>query len=248
MFFMDLQIDQWMWLLLAAVFVGLSRTAVSGLGMLAVPLMAGVFGAKESTGIILPMLITADIFAITYFRNKADRKTFVHLLPWAFLGIAAGVLTGSFINNRQFGMIIGVIVIVCVLILVFFEIRGTGIKIPDNIALHALIGISAGFTSMVGNSAGPLLWIYLFARSMKKTEFMGTAALFFFIMNITKLPLQIFVWHNIKMDTLLPVLLMIPVIIGSAFAGTIIIKHINEKVFKYIVIAMIIAAAVRLMV
>ena len=50
------------------------------------------------------------------------------------------------------------------------------------------------------------------------------------------------------MDTLLPVLMMIPVIIGAAAAGTFIIKHINEKVFKYLVIAMIFAAAVRLFV
>ncbi len=246
-FITELHTDQWLWLLLAAVLIGLSRTAVSGFGMLAVPLLAAVFGGKESTGVILPMLITADIFAITYFRKKADRKTFSHLLPWAFAGLIAGVLIGGAINDRQFRMIIGTIVIVCVLILVFFELKGTGIRLPDNIILYAFIGTAVGFASMVGNSAGPIFWIYLIARSMKKTEFMGTSALFFFIMNITKLPLQIFVWDNIRSATLIPALIMIPVIIGSAFAGTIIIKRINEKVFKYIVIVMIFAAAIRLM-
>ena len=245
--FAGLQTEQWLWLLLAAVLIGLSRTAISGFGMLAVPVLATIFGGKESTGIILPMLITADIFAITYFHKKADRKTFSHLLPWAFAGLAAGAFIGNAIDDRQFRMIIGTIVIICVLILLFFELRGTGIRIPDNIAVYALIGTAVGFASMVGNSAGPIFWIYLIARSMKKTEFMGTAALFFFIMNITKLPLQIFVWDNIRINTLIPALIMIPVIIGAAFAGTFIIRHINEKIFKYIVIGMIFASAIRLL-
>ena len=239
---------QWLWILLAAVLIGLSRTAISGFGMLAVPVLATIFGGKESTGIILPMLITADVFAITYFHKKADRKTFSHLLPWAFGGLAIGMIVGNAINDRQFQIIIGSIVLVCVLILVLAEIKGNGLKIPDNMLVYALIGTTVGFASMVGNSAGPIFWIYLVARSMKKTEFMGTSALFFFIMNVTKLPLQIFVWDNIRLNTLVPALIMIPVIIGAAFAGTFIIRRINEKVFKYIVIAMILAAAVRLLV
>lgn len=244
----EIQPVQFFWIAIAAIFIGLSRTAIGGFGMLAVPILAGVFGGKQSTGIVLPMLVVADIFAILYFRKKADKKTFVHLLPWAFIGIGIGLFVGNYIDDRQFKTIIGSIVIICVLILIFFEIRGERAKIPDNYAIYVVIGIAVGFASMVGNSAGPIFWIYLAARSLNKLEFMGTSALFFFIMNITKLPLQVFVWNNIKWENLFPVLLMIPVILLSAWAGTFIIKRINERAFKYIVIIMIFASALNLLI
>jgi hypothetical protein len=75
---------------------------------------------------------------------------------------------------------------------------------------------------------------------------MGTSAWFFFIMNLTKLPQQIFVWQNITSRNLGPSLLIIPVILAGAYAGTLLIKHINEKPFKYLVLGMALLASLNL--
>lgn len=243
----DLPLESWLWIVLAAILIGMSRTAVSGFGILAIPILAAIFGGKESTGIILPMLLTADIYAIIHFRRKADKETFLYLMPWALFGIGAGVIVGGNINDRQFSIIVGSIILVCVFLILFFDIKGKKVHIPKNIALYGVIGTTVGFSSMIGNSAGPILWIYLLARSLDKTAFLGTSALFFFILNLTKLPLQIFVWDNLGIETITQALIVAPVVIGSAFAGTHIIKVINEKVFKYIVIGMTAAAALRLL-
>ena len=67
-----LTITQWITICLSAVLIGMSKTGIQGITALTVPYMAIAFGAKESTGIILPMLCMADIIAVCYFRKKAD--------------------------------------------------------------------------------------------------------------------------------------------------------------------------------
>lgn len=239
---------EWAGILIAAVLIGLSRTSISGFGILAVPVMAALFGGKASTGVILPMLITADIFAIIYFRRDADRKTLAVILPWALLGLVIGLFTGKYIDDNQFKMIIGLIVLLCLAILFYTKSRSGEVKVPDNPYLIAVIGIMTGFTSMVGNSAGPVFWIYLISKGSKKTDFLGTSAWFFFMMNITKLPLQILVWKNITAQSVIPALVMIPVVIPAALAGTYLIKKINEKWFEYLVLGMTAVAALNLVI
>jgi uncharacterized protein len=114
------------------------------------------------------------------------------------------------------------------------------------VAIHASIGLAAGFASMIGNAAGPIFWIYLISRKLGKSEFMGTSAWFFFLINLVKLPLQILIWGNITAQNTLPSIMMIPVILGGAFAGTLIIKYINDQPFNYLVLAMALLAALNL--
>ena len=69
-----LTVTQWITICLSAVLISMSKTGIQGITALTVPYMAIAFGAKESTGIILPMLCMADIIAVCYFRKKADWK------------------------------------------------------------------------------------------------------------------------------------------------------------------------------
>ena len=65
---MDLSTLQVVQAVAAAVLVGLTKTGVPGLGILIVPLMAAVFPAKSSVGVLLPMLLMGDVFAATDYR------------------------------------------------------------------------------------------------------------------------------------------------------------------------------------
>lgn len=95
---------QWGVIVLSALCVGMSKTGVQGIMLMIVPLLAMAFGAKESTGIILPMLCMADIIAVAYYKRIADWKIVAKLLPTAILGffLAIGWIalypTGSFAN------------------------------------------------------------------------------------------------------------------------------------------------------
>jgi uncharacterized membrane protein YfcA len=81
----------------------------------------------------------------------------------------------------------------------------------------------------------------------KKNNFLGTNAWFFFIINVFKMPLQIFFWHNISMNTLILTSCVIPAIAIGAIIGAIVIKRLKEKSFRYIIIGMTFLAAIRLL-
>ncbi len=91
----DLSTIQWLLAGLCGLMIGLAKTGVVGTGLLIVPIMAGIFGGKPSVGLVLPMLLTADIFAVTYYNRHAEWKYIIKLLPWAFVGILVGALFGN---------------------------------------------------------------------------------------------------------------------------------------------------------
>lgn len=242
----DLTIAQWILVIIAAFFVGFSKMGISGVMMLVIPVFASAFGGKESTGILLPILLIGDIMAVKYYNQHAEWSNIRKLIPWALIGLFLGSLIGNYINDKQFQILIGTSVLVCVSILIYTEKKGDSFQVPKKLWFYALTGIAAGFTTMIGNAAGPILSIYLLAKGFKKNDFIGTYAWFFLIINFMKVPLQIFFWHNISFNTILLAAWMIPAVAIGAFLGAIIVKKIQEKSFRYIIIGMTALAAIKL--
>lgn len=243
-----LTVWQWGWLLVTGFLVGFSKTGISGMTMLVIPIIATIFGGKESTGIILPMLLVGDVFAVYYYSRHAEWKNIRKLLPWAFVGLALGVVVGNYINDKQFKTTIAVSIIVCIVVLIYTERKGENLKVPKGAWFPILMGIGTGFTTMIGNAAGPIFSIYLLTMGFKKNNYMGTASWTFLIINFSKVPLQVFFWKNISLKTAALGACMIPVITIGALFGAMIIKRLNEKVFRYVIIGMTIVAAVRLLI
>ena len=102
-----LSLFQWAILGLAALCIGMSKTGVQGLMLLVVPYMAMAFGAKESTGVILPMLCMADIVAVIYYKRIADWKVVAKLLPTAILGFFLAIWVDRLIPTGGFRQLMG---------------------------------------------------------------------------------------------------------------------------------------------
>lgn len=243
---MDLSYAQWILVVIAAFMVGFSKTGINGMTMLVIPILASVFGGKESTGVLLPLLVAGDIFAVWYYHKHAEWGNIKKLLPWTLIGIALGLIVGNNINDSQFKTLIAIIVIICLGILLYTQKKGDKKIIPESPFLSALTGIATGFATMIGNAAGPIFSVYLLAKGFKKYDFMGTAAWFFLIINLTKIPLQVFVWRNVNAQSFITTGLMLPAIALGAFVGTIIIKKLNEKIFRYLIVCLTAIAAIRL--
>lgn len=244
----NLSTMQWICLIISAVLVGVSKTGISGFLMPVIPIIASVFGGKESTGVILPILVIGDVFAVYYYNRHAKWENIKKLLPWTIIGLLLGVIVGNFINDKQFKAVISISVLLCLVALIYTEKKGENIKVPTNKWFYAIAGIATGFTSMIGNAAGPIFSVYLLTMNFKKNDFMGTTAWFFFLVNLAKLPLQILFWHNISFKTILLSIGMVPAIALGALLGMLMIKKINEKNFRYIIIIMTFIAAVRLLI
>lgn len=244
----NLSLEQLMWIAAAAFLVGFSKTGISSFMMPSIPIIAGIFGGKESTGIILPMLIVGDVIALYYYNRHAEWRNIKKLLPWTLIGLIIAGVFGSYINDKQFTGIISISVLLCLVILIYTEQRGENLKVPKNKFLYILTGMLCGFTSMIGNAAGPIFSVYLLAKGFKKNDFMGTTAWFFFIMNLSKIPLQILFWNNISIKRIALTFCMIPPIVIGAVLGALIIKKLNEKLFHRIILLVTGLAAIKLLI
>jgi uncharacterized protein len=220
-----------------ALVIGMSKAGLSGLSLAIVPLMAMIFGAKESTGVILPMLIAADIMVVIYYRRNAVWKHILRILPWVAVGIAIALIMGNSINDHQFRIVMLTVVWIMLILMVLNDLRKkTGGEVPDNHLFGFSMGIAGGFATMIGNSAGPVFTFYFLSMKLPKKEFIGTSAWLYLIMNTGKLPLQILVWKNITFNYLILGIISIPVIACGILLGIRIVKLFPENVYRYFVI------------
>jgi len=233
--------------LILAMVSGMAKAGLSGFGLAVVPVMALIFGAKESTGVILPILITADIMAVIYYRRNAVWKHIIRVLPWVAAGIIIALIIGKLINNNQFRVVlISIVWIMLILMLVNDLRKNKSINIPENKFFGAFIGVTGGFSTMIGNAAGPVFNLYFLAMRLPKKEFIGTSAWLYLIMNTGKLPLQVLVWKNISLNSLMLDVIAIPVIALGIFLGIHIVKLLPENFYRYFVIITTLVSSISL--
>lgn len=243
---LDLTQMQFIIVMIAALLVGFSKTGIGGITMLVIPVLASVFGGKDSTGILLPMLLVGDVFAVWSYRKSVNWKNVFAPLPWAMIGMFIGAAVGSIISDQVFINLIGLIVLGCLGILLYMEKRGNQFKVPTGTWFYIVAGILSGFATMIGNAAGPIFSVYLLALGLQKNHFMGTNAWFFFIINFIKVPVQMFAWHNIELQSFTLTAAMLPIIAIGAVLGLLVIKKMKDKFFRYLIISMTAVSAIRL--
>ncbi len=216
---------------LAVFLLGLSKSGIKGIGIIIVVIMAFVFGEKASTGVLLPLLVVADVFAVIYYNRHAQWKYIGKLLPWMIIGVLVGVWIGNDISELIFKRLMAVIIIVSVGIMFYMERRKTS-PIPTKPIFSGTAGFLTGFATMIGNLAGPISNIYFLAIRFPKNEFIGTAAWLFFIINVFKLPFHIFVWKTVSVESLVLNSVLVPVVIVGFFVGVYLVKFISNLNYR----------------
>jgi hypothetical protein len=231
---------------LGAVFLGVSRTGIRGSTMVAIPIFAEILGAKVSAGIVLMLFVVGDGVAIRYYLRNTHWKTVFRLFPWALAGIVIGALVGDAVSDTAFRRIMGSILLGSALLLLWRELRERELIIPGTPLISAALGSAGGFSSMVGNAAGPLMNLYLMSKGYNKEQFIGTTAWFFFLMNVTKLPFHFFLWESVGVGDLpLVGILVVPILVGTVL-GVWIAKTLPEKPFRLVVVGLAAVASLRL--
>jgi uncharacterized membrane protein YfcA len=235
---LQIQAYQWALGIACGLTIGMAKTGLNGVTLFFIPLMAVAFGSRASTGIILPMLCVGDIFAVLWYRRHAEGKYIMKLLPSTLLGLGAGVILGGSLSDNGFRIMLGSIIMGLLVLMIWQDVRNKEILYPNSWWFSAITGLLAGFTTMIGNAAGPVMYIYLLSMRLPKNAFIGTAAWFFMIINLLKVPLQIFFWKNISPATLTYNATMIPFIAAGAFIGFKVTGKIPEKAYRIFLIAM----------
>jgi len=259
-------------LALAASLVGLSKTAMPGAGTIAVAIFAAVLPAKESTGALLVLLILGDLFAVWTYHVHADWATLRRLVP----PVLAGVLFGTFFlaaaDDGTVRRVIGVILLG--LVAVTLVRRATATRGPNRSGLEAArgtattdvaghtghstgrrrrwlatgsYGVLAGITTMVANAGGPVMSIYFLATRYSMNRFLGTAAWFFFVVNLAKTPFSVSL-GLISLASLRLDLLLAPAVVIGALVGRSVARRINQKLFDRLVLGLTTVSATYLLV
>lgn len=229
---------QWALAIASGLVIGMSKAGITGLTLMFVPLMALSFGGRASTGILLPMLCVGDVFAVAWYRRNAEWRYLLKLLPPSLVGLAAGVVVGGKLSDIAFRYLLGGIILALLGMMIWQDMRKTEPHYPQAWWLAVVAGLAAGFTTMIGNAAGAITSIYLLSMRLPKKAFIGTAAWFFLIVNLLKVPLQVFFWKNISGGTLTFDAIMIPAIAVGAGIGIFAAGKIPERGYRVFVMVM----------
>ena len=233
----DFTMVQWLVLAGSAFVIGVNKAGVVGISLIAIPMVASVFGGKVSTGVIATFLVIADAIAVISYRKSVRFDKFLGLLPWTVAGMLIALFVGSRISDEVFKIFMAVAIMIVLVFMIARESRGKDFVFANRWYINAMVGLLGGFTTLIGNVAGPILAVYFLSLHLDKNEFIATRAWFFWIINLLKLPLHLFVWKTITIKTIGLDMLMIPVVIVGALLGILLVKKIPEKPYRIFIIA-----------
>ncbi len=233
----------------AALCVGISKSGFGGMGMLTVTLMAAIMPGqeRESTGVVLPLLICGDLFAVAVYRRHANWGHLVGLLPPAVVGVCAGYFWLRMLEKVDFRPIIGGIILALVALQAVRQWRvKRDAEIPHGKPFVWGTGFAAGVTTMLANAAGPVMTLYFLAVRLPKMELVGTAAWYFLIVNVLKLPFS----ANLGFITPASLgfnLLLVPFVGLGIWGGRWLLHRIDQRRFERVLLLLIIASALHLL-
>ncbi len=241
--FANLSLQAMAFFFISAFIVGFSKTSVGGIGILAVVLMALAFPGKASPGILLPMLIIADIVAVIYYRRSCQWGVIARIFPLTAVGVLIGYFIVDSVDQEVFETALGLDILAMLGLSLLIEKQG--LNLGSNPAFTIASGLMAGVATMMGNAAGPIFGIYLLQMGLSKSAFVGTRSWFFLLINLFKIPFSANL-GLITRDTLALDLAALPAILIGAFAGYQFLKLINLDLFKWLIRLAVLAAAIRL--
>lgn len=235
------------WALLAALCVGLAKAGFSGISLMSVVILADIYGSKASVGVVLPLLIAADLIVYPAFRKHGSWRPVWKLLGPALLGIGAGWWVLKVVNESSARKMIGT----CVLLMVMLQaVRRWWPAAFDRLAgspgFSLGAGVLGGFATMLANAAGPVIQLYLMARRIPKMELIGIGARFFLLVNLIKVPLNAnlelitreSLWDNLK---------LLPAVAIGVFGGKWLVRQVPQVAFEWLIVIFSIIAGLRML-
>lgn len=257
---------QWAVLALAAVVIGVAKGGFGGsIAILAVPLTAWALPADRAVGVMLPVLMFADVLAgLRHFKAR-DRRVMPALVVGAVAGIAAGaglvlVLREVADLGRSLSLIVGLICLVMVVVQAARVMRGARTAAAAGVASGVAsgvegargsalvgggVGVLTGLTSTLAHAAGPVAGLYLLQRGLSKAAYAGTMVSLFFVVNWLKVPaylgLGLITWETLAVSGVMAIAVPAGIGLGIWLHG-----RVPERPFMLIVYAASLGAAGRM--
>jgi uncharacterized membrane protein YfcA len=238
-----------LWLaLIGALCIGLSKAGLSGTATLTVVLMAQAFGAKESVGLVLPLLICADFMGYWINRHGGSWKKVLPMTPPAMIGVVIGWLVLDQIDRTSTRYVIGWLIVGLLLFKLLLDWKRQEFLALTTHRLFAWsMGLCAGVTTMLANAAGPVMTVYLLSQRLEKKEHLGVFTRFFLFINLFKVPFSANL-GIINPRSLGTNLVLLPAVIAGILIGWQILRRIPQQAFEWVLFLLTAFAALWLII
>lgn len=215
--------------------------------MMTVLIMAEIFPGKQSSGVVLPLLIFADFMAALLYRQEILWPRIRALFCPILAGIIAGWAILLRLPDAAFKPLIGGMV----LLMLGLHLLRSRAPLPITHLAGSRVftwtgGLLTGLSTMVANAAGPIASIYLLMLGLPKKEFVATMAWLFLIVNLVKVPFSLHL-GLISGGSLSLNLLLIPAVLAGLALGRAAIQRLPQRPFQIIVLSLAALAALRLL-
>ncbi|WP_116133463.1 sulfite exporter TauE/SafE family protein [Tropicimonas sp. IMCC34043] len=227
--------EYWVVAGLAAFLMGLSKGGIPMIAILSVPLMSLFMEPAQAAGLLLPIYIVADWYAVFLFRKAFSARNLKILLPGALCGILIGFFAVSYVPGALVKLLvagIGISYLVNAL-----RHRFAKVKAPARTAdvpRGLLWGALAGLTSYISHAGGPPFQAYVLPQKLDKMVYLGTATIFFTVVNLLKVPPFILA-GQITWESFTQAIWLAPMALAGAWSGAAISRVLPERVFFLLV-------------
>jgi uncharacterized membrane protein YfcA len=231
---------------IAVFLVALSKSGLLGsLGVVGVPLLSLVMPARDAAGMMLPVLIAMDVIAVWSYRREFDLRILKIMLPGALIGTVLGWLLWSVISDEAVLLFVGIITLLFVLDAVFSFRRKLAEELPPSKPWGVFWGAFSGFTSFVSHTGGPPFQIYVLPQKLAPALYSGTTAMFFAVVNASKL-IPYYFLGQLSITNLELAAMLVPVALVGIVLGVFLVRRISVAYYYRIAYGLVFLLSLKL--
>jgi len=229
--------------------IGVTKSGFgSGIGLMLVPMMALSMahipgrGSDAALGLMLPLLVTGDLLAVWQYRHLFSLNIVKKLLPGTAIGVVLGGGLLYYLKHAGSDRVaealvqieIGFESVVLVGLHWYRLWRGKPQNLMREPGRSHLTGGFAAVSSTLAHGAGPIVSLYLLPLDLNRQLFVGTCAIYFFILNMAKLPVYAATGQFAHASPLFAVQFL-PLVFAGALLGLWLNRRISDRWFSRVI-------------
>lgn len=232
----------------AVIISGLAKGGFSGVGALAMPIMALGIDPVRGAAILLPILIVQDAVSVWAFRRTWDALVLKVMLPGMAAGVGLGYLFAAKVDESVVLGALGVISMVFGLHRLWLE-RGAKVPLPSTSPnwVGTIFGIVSGFTSQIAHAGSPPFQMWVLPRRLPRDILVGTGAIAFAVMNWIKVPAYAALGQFTSAN-LIATAMLLPLALASTVAGVALVRRVDPARFYKLIYVLMVLLGLKLVI
>jgi hypothetical protein len=222
--------------------IGLAKGGFGGLGALLTPILALVLPVALAVGVLLPMLMVGDVFALYMYWKEWDSDLVKRMLPAGVVGALAGTALLSWLSPDGLRIILGVFVLVLVGYK-FVSDRIQALRYEPRVWHAPAASLLAGVASGMFNYGGPAFSSYLLLQKLKARPFIATTAIYFALLNLIKVPGFLYT-GVLNVPLLFSLWWVFPFIPLGIWVARAMLTRLSPSAFEWLIILLLIFSSV----